>query len=105
MPLDAAFAQLSDHPAQAPHNETMPLGPSHKFSESQLLPDLTNGTRHVVLDMASLTYMDSAGLGFLVLINAELTNQGGTLVLRDVNQRIRELLHLTRTDAILQFDA
>lgn len=105
MPLDAAFAQLSDHTVQVTLNGTMTLGTSLKLFESQLRSELTNGTRHVVLDMASLTYMDSAGLGFLVLMNAELTNQGGTLVLRDVNQRIRELLQLTRTDAILKLDS
>lgn len=105
MPLDANFAQLPDQTVQVTLNGTMTLGTSLKMFESQLRSELSNGTRHVVLDMASLTYMDSAGLGVLVLMNAELTNHGGTLVLRAVNERVRELLQLTRTDSIFKFDS
>lgn len=105
MPLDAAFAQLPDHTVQVTLNGTMTLGTSLKMFESQLRSEISNGARHVILDMQSLTYMDSAGLGVLVLINAELANQGGSLTLRAVNERVRELLHLTRTDSILKLDA
>lgn len=105
MPLDAAFTQLPDHTVQATLNGTMTLGTSLKMFESQLRSEISNGARRVILDMESLTYMDSAGLGVLVLMNAELANQGGTLILRAVNERVRELLHLTRTDAILNLES
>ncbi len=105
MPLDATFAQLPDQTVEVTLNGTMTLGSSLKMLESQIRSAINEGARHVVLNMESLTYMDSAGLGFLVLINAELASQAGSLTLSKVNQRIRDLLALTRTDAILKLDA
>ena len=104
MPFDASFAQLPDQTVEVKLNGTMTLGTTLKLFESQLRSTLSDGTRHVFLDMESLTYMDSAGLGLLVFTSAEISNRGGTLTLRGVNQRIRDLLHLTRTDTLLRFE-
>lgn len=105
MPLDATFAHLPGQTVEVSLNGTMTLGSSLKMLESQIRSAIAEGARHVVLNMESLSYMDSAGLGFLVLINAELTNHGGTLTLRNVNQRIRDLLALTHTDTILKLES
>ena len=105
MPLEATFAQLPDQTVEVALNGTMTLGTALKMLESQIRSSISDGARHVILNMESLSYMDSAGLGLLVLINAELAGQSGTLTLRSVNQRIRDLLTLTRTDSILKLDS
>lgn len=56
----------------------------------------------LVMDLAQVPYMDSAGLG--VIMNAFVSAQGGgrKVVLANVNERIRSLLEMTRVDAVLQ---
>jgi len=105
MPFDATFAQLPDQTVEVTLNGTMTLGTSLKLLESRIRSAISDGARHVVLNMQSLSYMDSAGLGFLVLINAELAGQAGSLTLRNVNQRIRDLLALTHTNTILKLES
>jgi anti-anti-sigma factor len=105
MPLDATFTHFPDQTVEVSLNGTMTLGSSLKMLESQIRSAISDGARHVVLNMEALSYMDSAGLGFLVLINAELASQAGSLTLRNVNQRIRDLLALTHTDSILKLDS
>lgn len=104
MPLDATFAQLPNQTVEVTLTGSMTSGTSLKMLESQLRSALSNGATHLILNMAALQHMDSAGLGLIILINAEIADQGHTLVLRGVNQRIRDLLHLTRTDAILKLE-
>ena len=104
MPLDATFTQLPDQTVEAALEGTMTLGTSLKVLESQIRTAVAEDARHVILNMESLTYMDSAGLGLLVLLNAEISGQGGTLTLRRVNERIMDLFKLTHTNTILKIE-
>jgi anti-sigma B factor antagonist len=51
---------------------------------------------HVILDLAHVHYVDSAGLGELVHALAAAHNRGGTLALLHVSRRLHEQLDLTR---------
>jgi len=53
------------------------------------------GGRQVFLNMAGISYVDSAGLGLLLSIYATIRNQGGDLKLMNVGERVRELLRIT----------
>lgn len=55
-----------------------------------------DGSTRVVLDFSATDYMDSSGLGFLVSMRKKMEAKGGTLVLRQVPQVVRQLLTLTR---------
>jgi anti-sigma B factor antagonist len=55
----------------------------------------SDGGRFFVLNMAGISYMDSAGLGLLLSIFATIRNQGGDLKLVNVGQRVRDLLKIT----------
>ena len=55
----------------------------------------SDGGRLFILNMAGISYMDSAGLGLLLSIYATIRNQGGDLKLLNVGQRVQELLRIT----------
>jgi anti-anti-sigma factor len=51
--------------------------------------------RRVILDLSDLTHMDSMGLGALVRLYVHAKNKGCDLELRNLGQKIRDLLILT----------
>lgn len=59
------------------------------------------GHTKVALDLADVTYVDSAGLGELVQANATAKNHGGSLKLFRAGTRLQELLVITRLTSIL----
>lgn len=51
--------------------------------------------QRIILDLSHVTHMDSMGLGTLVRIYVSAKNRGTTLELRNLGQKIRDLLILT----------
>jgi anti-sigma B factor antagonist len=83
---------------------SLTLGSSLKMIESQVQSLLRDGSR-IVFDLGDVEYIDSAGLGMMVLFHGELGSRSGKLRLCGVNPRVRSLLALTRTDSFLSIDA
>jgi anti-sigma B factor antagonist len=54
------------------------------------------GKKKLLLNLADVNYVDSAGLGAIVHSYATVTNQGGTLKLLNVTKRIKDLLSITK---------
>jgi anti-sigma B factor antagonist len=62
-----------------------------------LLQELAKaGHKKILLNLANVTYIDSAGIGELVSAYTSLTNQGGTLKLLGLTNRIKDLLQITK---------
>jgi anti-sigma B factor antagonist len=59
-------------------------------------------TRNVVLDMAKVTYIDSTGLGALVMTATSLRRNGGNLKLLNLNRRAIELLVMTKLATVFE---
>ena len=57
---------------------------------------LAAGKRNVVLNMANVTYIDSAGLGTLVAAHHSARSQGGTLRLSNLGKKFQEILQVTK---------
>ena len=57
---------------------------------------LDRGDREIVLDLAELTYVDSAALGNLVASQIRASRFGTTLKLANAGKRLQDLLVLTR---------
>lgn len=57
---------------------------------------LQQGQHKLVLDLGSVSYVDSAGLGQLVQIHATAKNKGGSLRLANVTKRLKDLLVVTK---------
>jgi anti-anti-sigma factor len=58
---------------------------------SQLLPT----HKHLILDLADLTHMDSMGLGTLARIYVSASTKGCSLELRHLGKKVRDLLIMT----------
>ena len=54
------------------------------------------GKRKLLLNLADVAYVDSAGLGAIVQSYTTVTNQGGALRLVNMTKRIHDLLAITK---------
>lgn len=57
---------------------------------------LASNHKKIVLNMANVTYIDSAGLGTLVATFHSARSQGGTLKLCNLGSKFREVLQVTK---------
>jgi anti-sigma B factor antagonist len=57
---------------------------------------LAAGKKKIVLNLASVSYIDSAGLGMLVAAFHSARSQGGTLKLANLGQHFNEVLQVTK---------
>ncbi len=63
---------------------------------------LIPGNKRLLLDLANLTYMDSSGLGAIVGLYISAKASGCELRLANFNERVRELLGLTKVLSALE---
>ena len=92
------------------------LGEESGQLRTKLKDILSQGKTRLVLDLAEVTYIDSAGLGTLVAGFTSAQNQGASLKLANLTKRFNEQLHITKLvtifdvydsvqDAVKSFDA
>jgi anti-sigma B factor antagonist len=62
---------------------------------------LTGGTRHLVVDLAAVPYIDSAGLESLVDLCTLAQEEGGHFVVAAPNDLCRDILKATRLDEVV----
>jgi len=55
-----------------------------------------SGQKSILLNLADVTYLDSAGLGEIVGAYATVTNQGGDIRLLHARGKVKELLTITK---------
>jgi len=59
------------------------------------------GHRKVLVDLAAVSFVDSAGLGELVQASSTVKNHGGALKLTNLTSRLRDMLVLARLTTVL----
>lgn len=59
------------------------------------------GISNAIIDFGGVPYIDSTGLAFIVELHKSLTSQGGQLLLANANERIQEVLAMTRIAQIV----
>ncbi|MGA9474832.1 MAG: STAS domain-containing protein [Terriglobales bacterium] len=62
---------------------------------------LEKGKKHLLLNMADVTHLDSAGIGELVRSHQSVRKRGGQLKLANVSKKVHELLEKTMLLAVL----
>ena len=72
------------------------LGEESNQLRTRIKDILAQGKTRLVLDLAEVTYIDSAGLGTLVAGFTSAQNQGANLKLANLTKRFREQLHITK---------
>lgn len=66
---------------------------------------LDQGARKIILNLQSLSYLDSGGLGEVVRAYTACARREGSLVLAHVHQRIRHLFEITKlTEVVVSYD-
>ena len=57
---------------------------------------LGKGNKHLLLNLADVTYIDSSGIGELVSGFTTVSNQGGKLKLLNLTKKVHDLLQITK---------
>jgi anti-sigma B factor antagonist len=99
--LDIAIDKVDDSSAVVTITGKMTLGSRMREVEAKLDDLASHGTRLLVLDMAGVEYVDSAGLGVLMLLYGRMKTLQGRFALVAPNANVMKLLQLTSTDKIL----
>ncbi|HKT80839.1 MAG TPA: STAS domain-containing protein [Vicinamibacterales bacterium] len=90
------------------------LGEGDELLKDKINSLLNQGHKKIVLNLAEVPYVDSAGLGEIVRTYTTVSRQGGSLKLLNLTKRITDLLSITKlltvfetfdteTDAIRSF--
>ena len=74
----------------------MTLGEGDELLKDKIGSLVSQGTKKILLNLESVPYIDSAGLGEIVRTYTSISRQGGRLKLLNVSKRIQDLLVITK---------
>jgi anti-sigma B factor antagonist len=72
------------------------LGEGDELLKDKVNSLLNQGLKKIVLNLAEVPYIDSAGLGEIVRTYTTVSRQGGNLKLLNLTKRITDLLSITK---------
>jgi len=72
------------------------LGEESNSLRERLKSLVAEGKKKIVLNMAKITYIDSAGLGTLVAAHVSAKTQGASVRLSHLGQKFHEVLQMTK---------
>ncbi|TAF22472.1 MAG: anti-sigma factor antagonist [Oscillatoriales cyanobacterium] len=78
------------------------MSPVVKIIQPSGILDGTTGADVVLIDFTDVTFMDSSGLGALVLALKTVRAAGSQLVVCSINEQIRILFELTSMDRVFE---
>jgi anti-sigma B factor antagonist len=78
------------------------LGESTGMLRDKIKQLLGQGTRKIVLNLANVGYVDSAGLGELVGLFTTTKNQGGAIKLLNLQKKLSDLLSITKLHTVFE---
>jgi anti-sigma B factor antagonist len=82
------------------------LGEGDELFKDKVNSVVNQGIRKMVLNLAGVPYIDSAGLGEVVRAYTTLSRQGGSLKLLNLTKRITDLLVITKLSTVFEtFDS
>jgi len=82
------------------------LGEGDELLKDKVNSLVNQGHRKILLNLAEVPYLDSAGLGEVVRAYTTVSRQGGSLKLLNLTKRITDLLSITKLLTVFEtFDA
>ena len=82
------------------------LGDGDTLLKDKLHSLLHQGKKNVLLNLADVNYVDSAGLGALVSAYTTVTREGGSLKLANITRKLQDLLSITKLLTVFEtFDS
>lgn len=76
-------------------------GPAELTLKDRIDALVKAGHRQILVDLKSMPYLDSTGLGRLIRAHISVRQAGGRVRLCNVSPRIMDLLRLSRLDTVL----
>ncbi len=104
MILEAAFEPVDPTTAVFRLTGRMTLGTRLREIESQIGEAAGKGIHKLILDLSGIEFLDSAGLGVLMILYGNMKLQQGQLRLVAPRAKVVDVLKLTHTDSILAID-
>jgi anti-sigma B factor antagonist len=84
----------------------MTLGEGDELLRNKMNSLVSQGKKHLLLNLADVPYVDSAGLGEIVRTYTTVSRQGGSLKLLNLTKRITDLLAITKLLTVFEtFDS
>ena len=83
-------------------NGKMTLGEGDELLRDKVNSLIQQGQKKLVLNLAEVPYIDSAGLGEIVRTYTTVSRQGGALKLLNLTKRIQDLLAITKLLTIFE---
>jgi anti-sigma B factor antagonist len=84
----------------------MTLGEGDEILKDKINSLVLQGRKQLVLNLADVPYIDSAGLGEVVRTYTTVKRQGGTMRLLNLTKRIEDLLSITKLLTVFEtFDS
>jgi anti-sigma B factor antagonist len=83
-------------------NGKMTLGEGDELLRDKVNSLIQQGHKKLVLNLAEVPYIDSAGLGEIVRTYTTVSRQGGALKLLSLTKRIQDLLAITKLLTIFE---
>jgi len=82
------------------------LGAGDELLKDKVNSLVNQGHRKIILNLADVPYVDSAGLGEIVRTYTTVSKNGGSLKLLNLTKRITDLLAITKLLSVFEtFDA
>ena len=82
------------------------LGEGDELLKNKVNSLVNQGHKKIVLNLADVPYIDSAGLGEVVRTYTTVSRQGGSLKLLNLTKRITDLLSITKLLTVFEtFDS
>ena len=72
------------------------LGEACATLRDELHDQMTQGAKKIVLNLAGVSYIDSAGLGELTAAFTSVRNRSGALKLLNLTKRVHDLMQITK---------
>jgi anti-sigma B factor antagonist len=65
--------------------------------------EINQGPKRILVNLAEVTYIDSAGLGELISAYTAVKNRGGDLKLLNLTKRVHDLMQITKLYTVFDF--
>ncbi len=82
------------------HGDIM-IGQGDKLLRDVVHGLLSQGHKNILINLAKVPYMDSAGIGEIIRCHTSATKQGATVKLLKLTKKIKEVLTITRLITVL----
>lgn len=105
MILEAELEHINPTTAVARLNGRMTLGMRLREIETKISNAIGDGVQRLILDLSGIEFLDSAGLGVIMILYGNMQERGGKLRVVAPGPRVMEVFKLTHTDWILTIDS